>query len=284
MSWTHLIRFIAAEDSQEHLGQLVDTTRDIGQDTLDGVQISAYLVNGDIFSGRVTETVFHVKQLLSPITKEQCSYIRCLGLNYMDHANEAKMQLPKAPILFTKPRTALTGPYPATINVPKCAQDETSDYEAELCVVIGKSGRDIPEDEALDYVLGYTASNDVSARALQLTTTQWSFSKGLDGSCPIGPVLVSPSAIKDPQTLAIQGIYNGAVVQDGNTRDMIFSIKKQISYLSQGTTLEAGTIFLTGTPAGIGYFREPRIVLKDGDEINVKIEAIGTLVNRVRYE
>jgi 2-keto-4-pentenoate hydratase/2-oxohepta-3-ene-1,7-dioic acid hydratase in catechol pathway len=99
---------------------------------------------------------------------------------------EANLPLPKVPILFTKPRTALAGPYPAAINVPRCAQDGTSDYEAELCLVIGKSGRDIPEEDALDYVLGYTASNDVSARTLQLLTAQWSFSKGLDGSCPIG--------------------------------------------------------------------------------------------------
>ena len=143
-------------------------------------------------------------------------------------------------------------------------------------MVIGRTGRDIPEHEALDYVLGYTASNDVSARSLQLMTTQWSFSKGLDGSCPIGtsgltrkcetflsrlsptgPVLVAPSVIRDPQTLAIKAIHNGTTVQDGHTKDMIFDIKKQISYLSQGTTLEAGTIFLTGTPAGIGYFRDP---------------------------
>lgn len=100
------------------------------------------------------------------------------------------MALPTVPVMFTKPRTALANPYPATINIPKCAQDETSDYEAELCVVIGKAGRDIPEEEALDYVLGYTASNDVSARALQFATSQWSFSKGLDGSCPVGMFFV----------------------------------------------------------------------------------------------
>jgi 2-keto-4-pentenoate hydratase/2-oxohepta-3-ene-1,7-dioic acid hydratase in catechol pathway len=100
----------------------------------------------------------------------------------------------------------------------------------------------------------------------------------------IGPVLVSPSAIKDPQTLSIQAIHNGTTVQDGHTKDMIFNIKKQISYLSQGTTLEAGTLFLTGTPAGIGYFREPRVVLKDGDEISVKIDQIGTLINKVHYD
>jgi 2-keto-4-pentenoate hydratase/2-oxohepta-3-ene-1,7-dioic acid hydratase in catechol pathway len=128
------------------------------------------------------------------------------------------MALPKAPILFTKPRTALADPYPSVIPVPKAAQDGTSDYEAELCVVIGKSGRDIPEDKALDYVLGYTASNDVSARTMQMLTTQWSFSKGLDGSCPLGPVLVTKDAISDPQNLKIKAIYNGQTVQDGNTK------------------------------------------------------------------
>ncbi|KAF3395970.1 Fumarylacetoacetate hydrolase domain-containing protein 2 [Penicillium rolfsii] len=283
-SWTHLIRFIAVEDSLVHLGQLVDTTRDIGLDSVNEVEIAAYLIEGTIFDGRVTQEIMHVKQLLSPVSREECNYIRCLGLNYIDHAKEANMALPKAPILFTKPRTALIGPFPTAINVPKCAQDGTSDYEAELCVVMGRTGRDIPEHEALDYVLGYTASNDVSARSLQLITAQWSFSKGLDGSCPIGPVLVAPSVIRDPQTLAIKAIHNCTTVQDGHTKDMIFDIKKQISYLSQGTTLEAGTIFLTGTPAGIGYFRDPRVVLKDGDEISIEIEQIGTLVNKVRYD
>ncbi|KAJ5174373.1 Fumarylacetoacetase C-terminal-like protein [Penicillium canariense] len=262
--WTHLIRFIAVEDSLVHLGQLVDTTRDIGRDSVDGVEIAAYVIEGTIFDGKVTKEILHVKQA--------------------HNLKEANLAIPKAPILFTKPRTALIGPYPAAINVPKCAQDDTSDYEAELCVVIGKSGRDIPEEEALEYVLGYTASNDVSARTLQLITTQWSFSKGLDGSCPIGPVLIASSVINDPQALSIQAIHNGATVQDGHTKDMIFSIKKQISYLSQGTTLEAGTLFLTGTPAGIGHYREPRVVLKDGDEISIQIDQIGTLVNKVRYD
>lgn len=194
------------------------------------------------------------------------------------------MALPAAPILFSKPRTALANPFPAAVPIPKCAQDGSSDYEAELCVVIGKTGRNIPEERALDHVLGYTCSNDVSARTLQLTTTQWGFSKGLDGSCPLGPVLVTTDAIEDPQKLNIKAICNGQTVQDGTTADMIFDIKKQISYLSQGTTLEAGTIFLTGTPAGIGYLRQPRLVLEDGSDIRVYIEQIGTLINKVRYE
>ena len=130
--------------------------------------------------------LINLLKLLSPVSQADCGYIRCLGLNYTDHASEGGFPLPKAPILFTKPRTALADPYPAAINIPKCAQDGTSDYEGELCAVIGRSGRDIPEDDALDYVLGYTASNDISARQLQLLTAQWCFSKGLDGSCPIG--------------------------------------------------------------------------------------------------
>jgi len=205
-------------------------------------------------------------------------------LNYKDHAEEANLALPKAPILFTKPRSALIGPYPATINIPKVAQDGSSDYESELCLVIGKTGKNISEEDALDHVLGYTASNDVSARNLQMVTPQWSFGKGLDSSCPIGPVLVSTSVIPDPQTLKIQGSYNGTTLQDGHTSNMIFNIRKQISYLSQGTTLEAGTIFLTGTPKGIGFLRKPRVVLEDGGDSRVYIEKIGTLINKVRYE
>ena len=241
---THIIRFVAVEDNRIHLGQLLDTSRDIGLDSLEGKEIKAYLINGSIFAPDVTQHVYTVKQLLSPVSMEDCNYIRCLGLNYMDHAKvcprplrhsiscwwsasaeiifpvlqEAGMALPKAPILFTKPRTALADPYPAVIPVPKAAQDGTSDYEAELCVVIGKTGRNIPEDKALDYVLGYTCSNDVSARTMQMLTTQWSFSKGLDGSCPLGPVLVTKDVISDPQNLKIKAIYNGNTVQDGNTK------------------------------------------------------------------
>lgn len=281
---THIIRFVAVEDGRVHLGQLIDTSRDVGLDSVEGVIITAYEINGTILNGTVTKHVLTVKHLLSPVSKEDCNFIRCLGLNYKDHAQEANMALPPAPILFVKPRSALTDPYPASIPIPKCAQDDTSDYEAELCVVIGKTGRDISEEDALDYVLGYTCSNDVSARSLQMATSQWSFSKGLDGSCPLGPVLVTKDVVPDPQALKIRAIYDGQTVQDGTTADMIFNVKQQISYLSQGTTLEAGTIFLTGTPAGIGYFRKPRVVLKDGGDIRVYIDQIGTLVNKVRYE
>jgi len=192
--------------------------------------------------------------------------------------------LPEVPVLFVRPRTALNGPFPAAINVPAIAQDGSSDYEAELSIVLSKSGRDIPEEEAMKYVLGYTCSNDVSARTQQFKNSQWSFSKGLDGSCPIGPILVSSSVITDPHNLQIRAIHNDEIVQDSNTKGMIFDIPKTIAFLSQGTTLERGTIIMTGTGPGVGLFRNPKVVLNHGDDIRVEIEMIGTLINKVYYE
>ena len=211
---THIIRFVANEDGRIHLGQPVDTSRDVGLDSFEGKETKAYLLNGSIFDAEVTGHVRTVKQLLSPVSQEDCNYIRCLGLNYVDHAKvshtscsevyqrrlsredeiekrltilqEGNHAVPKAPIVFTKPRNSLNDPYPAAIPVCKAAQDETIDYEVELCVVIGKTGKNIPEDKALDYVLGYTCSNDVSARTFQRITSQWCHSKGMDGSCPLG--------------------------------------------------------------------------------------------------
>lgn len=284
MVWSHLIRFIAKEDLKVHLGQLTATNVDVGLESFNGNPITAYEIEGSIFDGKVTDKKLTVEKLLAPVTREQCDYVRCVGLNYKDHAKEANLPLPKVPVLFSKPRSALIGPYPDPVNIPKCAQDNTSDYEAELCVVIGKTGRDIKEEDAFDYVLGYTASNDISARTLQLNQSQWCFGKGLDDSLPIGPVLVSSSIINDPQALSIKAIYNGTVVQDGHTKDMIFTVPQLIAYFSQGTTLEAGTIIITGTPAGIGIVKNPRVVLEHNSDIRVEIEKIGTLINKVNYE
>lgn len=284
-SWTHLIRFIAEEDGQIHLGN-IDAKKypDVGLSTFKGEKISAELVSGSVFDGVVTGKTMTVKQLLSPIAMHEVPIIRCLGLNYRDHAKEANMPIPDVPVLFIKPRTAVNGPFPAKINVPKIAQDGTSDYEAEMTFVMAKDGKDIKEDEWQDYVLGYTCSNDVSARAQQFKNSQWSFSKGLDGSCPIGPVLVAPSVIGDPHALSIKAIHNGNVVQDSNTREMIFNIPQTLSFLSSGTTLEKGTLIMTGTGPGIGAMRDPKVVLNHGDDMRVEMENIGTLINEVYYE
>jgi 2-keto-4-pentenoate hydratase/2-oxohepta-3-ene-1,7-dioic acid hydratase in catechol pathway len=258
-SWTNLVKFISEEDGQTHLGQVDSKTYpDVGLAVLNGEKIAVKLVKGTIFDGVVTDTTMHIarvrilsspnpfpspstanrfKQLLAPIGIEEVPIIRCMGLNYRDHAKEANMPIPDVPVLFIKPRTALNGPHPAKINVPKFAQDGSSDYEAELSIILSKSGRDIPESEAMDYVLGYTCSNDVSARTQQFKNSQWCFSKGkngitwgsfilyvtnaetgLDGSCPLGPVLVSSAAIGNPHNLSIKAIHNGSVVQDSNTK------------------------------------------------------------------
>ncbi|KAL4810598.1 hypothetical protein BDV18DRAFT_155210 [Aspergillus unguis] len=284
-NWTHLVRFIAEEDGQVHLGQ-VDATQfpDVGLAVLNKKKITAKEIKGTAFDGVVSDKVLTVEKLLAPISMEEVPIIRCMGLNYRDHALEANMPIPDVPVLFVKPRTALSGPHPAKINIPKIAQDGTSDYEAELTIILSKTGKDISEEDAMDYVLGYTSSNDVSARAQQFKNSQWSFSKGLDYSCPIGPVLVSPSAIGDPHQLTIKAIHNGNTVQDSNTREMIFNIPQTIAFLSQGTTLEKGTLIMTGTGPGIGAMRNPKVVLNHGDDIRVEIEKIGTLVNTVHYE
>ncbi|RSL97805.1 hypothetical protein CDV31_012871 [Fusarium ambrosium] len=282
--WTHLIRFIAVEDGLIHRGQLCDTSIDVGLSCKENKRVQANLINGSAFDGNVTNRVMTVDQLLSPLDVSEVPLIRCMGLNYHDHAKEANMPVPTHPVLFIKPRTALSGPRPRKIYIPKFVQDETTDYEAELTVVIGKDGKDIPEAEAMDYVLGYTCGNDVSARTEQFRNSQWCFSKGLDHSAPIGPVLVSPSVIQDPQALGIRATLNGATVQDSHTREMIFSVAKTIAFLSQGTTLERGTIIMMGTPPGIGMARNPKIWLKSGDDMRVSIDGIGTLINEVFYE
>ncbi|RMJ22007.1 Fumarylacetoacetate FAA hydrolase family [Aspergillus sp. HF37] len=178
-NWQRLIRFIAEEDGNTHLGE-VDHAQcpDIGLASLNGEKVKARLVTGSVFDGTVTDTMLHVAHLLPPIGMEDVPIIRCLGLNYRDHAKEANMPIPDTPVLFVKPRTALSGPHPAKTNIPRFAQDGTSDYEAELSVVLSKSGRDIPASDAMNYVLGYTCSNDVSARSQQFKNSQWCFSKG----------------------------------------------------------------------------------------------------------
>ncbi|KAL9623857.1 MAG: hypothetical protein Q9160_001849 [Pyrenula sp. 1 TL-2023] len=279
--WTYLIRFIAVEDGQIHLGQLdPKATPDVGLATLSpDTPVRAKLISGSAFDGTVTERTMSVLHLLSPLSVSEVSIIRCLGLNYRDHAAEAKMPIPNEPVLFVKPRTSLSGPHPSKIVVPKIAQDGSSDYEAELTFVIARDCKDVAESEAMNYVLGITCGNDVSARAQQFANSQWSFSKGFDYSAPIGPALVRPSALPSsgskPYSLGIKAIHNNAEVQSSNTSEMIFTIQQTVAFLSQGTTLERGTVIMTGTPPGVGVMRNPKVVLKDGDDMRVWIEGVG---------
>jgi 2-keto-4-pentenoate hydratase/2-oxohepta-3-ene-1,7-dioic acid hydratase in catechol pathway len=204
----------------------------------------------------------------------------CLGQNYAAHAKELKNAPPPAPIYFTKPPTTVIGPdepipYPRGLTT-------RFDWEVELGVVIGLGGRDIDEARALDHVFGYTVFNDVSARELQFRTSQWFKGKSLDGTCPMGPVIVTADEIEDPQALRLTLTVNGARKQDGHTRDMIFSVARIIADLSAGMTLEAGDTISTGTPEGVGDGRTPPEYLKPGDVVEAEVERIGVLRNPVR--
>jgi 2,4-didehydro-3-deoxy-L-rhamnonate hydrolase len=212
---------------------------------------------------------------------ERPQKIICVGLNYRDHAEEQGTDLPKAPLLFAKwPNTLIGNGEP--ILLPE--ESQQVDYEAELGVVIGTGGRGISEADALSHVRGYICVNDVSARDLQFADGQWTRGKSPDTFCPVGPELVPAERIPDPQALAIKLILNGETMQDSSTANMIFSVAEIISYISRTVTLEPGDLIATGTPAGVGVFRDPKVLLKDGDEVTVEIEGLGALTNPVKKE
>ena len=203
----------------------------------------------------------------------------CLGQNYAAHAAESGSPPPTSPIYFTKPPTTVIGPGDA-IPYPQ-GLTARLDWEVELGVIIGRGGRDIPEARALEHIFGYTIFNDVSARDLQYRTSQWFKGKSLDGSSPMGPVIVTPDEIPDPQRLRLQLSVNGIGKQDSNTNDMIFSVARILADLSAGMTLEPGDCISTGTPQGVGDGRKPPEYLKPGDVMEAEVERIGVLRNPV---
>jgi 2,4-didehydro-3-deoxy-L-rhamnonate hydrolase len=218
---------------------------------------------------------------VSPLPIDRPSKIVCVGLNYRDHAEEQGADLPKAPLLFAKWPNALTGPG-EPIVIPRASK--RVDYEAELGVVIGSRVRNVSEENALEAVRGYLCLNDVSARDLQFSDGQWTRGKSPDTFCPIGPELVPREEVPDPQALAIGCVLNGEVMQDSTTANMIFSVAEIIAYASATITFEPGDLIATGTPAGVGVFRDPPVLLKDGDEVTIEIERLGSLTNPVRAE
>jgi 2-keto-4-pentenoate hydratase/2-oxohepta-3-ene-1,7-dioic acid hydratase in catechol pathway len=208
---------------------------------------------------------------------ERPGKIVCVGLNYRDHAEEQGVELPSEPLLFAKWPTSLIGPGEAIVIPPivtKC------DYEAELGLVIGERVKAVSKENALEAVRGYVCANDVSARDLQFSDGQWTRGKSPDTFCPVGP-MVSRDEITDPHDLTIRAIVSGEVLQDSSTANLIFGVDEVISYVSQTTTLEPGDLVLTGTPAGVGVFRDPQRLLQPGDEVTIEIERIGSLTNPV---
>jgi 2-keto-4-pentenoate hydratase/2-oxohepta-3-ene-1,7-dioic acid hydratase in catechol pathway len=233
---------------------------------------------GDVFvlpqpTGKGAE----VKRRLAPVAPTNLIGI---GLNYRRHAEESGAKIPERPIVFIKLLNSLQHPGDPIV-LPSSSQEV--DYECELAVVIGKNCRNVPPEKALSYVFGYTCANDVSARDWQLKWGggQWCRGKSFDTFCPLGPVLVTADEISNPNDLNIQTILNGDIVQDWNTNDMIFDVPTLISFLSQDSTLTAGTVILTGTPHGVGMAAKPPRYLRPGDIVSISIEKIGELKNPV---
>lgn len=285
-----IIRF-THEDERSRIGarlddgRVIDATGTVPFDEfnehydLDG----AFLANlhaqiGLAESGKSTLPLYESEdiELLAPISRP--GKIIAIGLNYDNHALESKMDLPKWPLVFSKFSSSVIGPGD-TVELPDGS--EQVDWEAELGVVIGRKTRQVNQEKALDAVLGYTCLNDVSARDFQFADGQWQRGKSCHTFCPIGPEIVTTDEIPDPQDLSIKLMFNGTVVQDANTADMIFDVRRLISHLSSFTVLEPGDIIATGTPPGCGFAMEPPIYLKSGDEMMVCIDKIGDLYNPV---
>jgi 2-keto-4-pentenoate hydratase/2-oxohepta-3-ene-1,7-dioic acid hydratase in catechol pathway len=256
-----IVRFLQSDHSQHGL--------------LEGTQVR--VIEGDLFGQwKPGEKQYPLSELTlqSPI---QPASLLCIGKNYRAHAEEFKSQVPSAPILFIKAVSSVLAPN-APVQLPPPELTYQIDYEAELAVVIGRTGKNIPEEEALQHVLGYTCANDITARDWQHQDGQWARGKSLDTFCPLGPWLETELNADD---LKIEGRLNGTVVQAARTSDLIFKIPFLIHYLSKGMTLTPGTVILTGTPSGCGFARTPQLWLKPGDTFEVEIEGIGTLHNPI---
>ena len=255
-------------------------TEEIGLINVDGGTERA---EGDIYGSlRSTGQRADVQKLLAPI---QPTSIICIGLNYRKHAAESNAAIPEFPVMFVKGINTLQNPGDP-IEIPTFLPSDQVDYECELAVVIGRKGKNIAKEKALDYVLGYTCANDVSSRDWQLKKGggQWCRGKFFDTFCPLGPCLITTDEIPQPNALNISTSLNGVIVQDWNTNDMIFDIPTLIAFLSGSTTLLPGTVILTGTPHGVGMAQKPPRWLVPGDTVAIEIEKIGRLINPVVAE
>jgi 2-keto-4-pentenoate hydratase/2-oxohepta-3-ene-1,7-dioic acid hydratase in catechol pathway len=243
---------------------------------------TALEIVGSVYGARELGAGFTISKLLAPV---QPAMILCIGLNYKKHAEESGARVPEYPVLFVKGTASVQNPFDP-IELPRALRSDKVDYEAELAVVIGKACKNVEPAEALDYVLGYTCANDVSARDWQIERGggQWCRGKFFDTFSPLGPCLVTTDEIPNPNALKIRSVVGGVTMQDWNTDDMIFDVPTLISFLSKSTTLPPGTVILTGTPHGVGMAQNPPRWLVPGDSVTIEIEGIGELTNPVVEE
>ncbi|KAL2784285.1 hypothetical protein BJX66DRAFT_90035 [Aspergillus keveii] len=290
LPWKRLIRFQATDGRILRGEPLVAADVDIGFITAADQVQARVLVGDDIYDTtgktRLTDEVVGVKTVLGPFAQGDVPILRCVGLNYAKHIREAGRKPPPFPFIFFKPNTTIHD-HGAPVVIPKIAQDDQADYEGELCMVIGKDAKDVPVSSALSYIAAYTVGNDISSRKLQRdpafagVVPQWGFSKGFDTYAPLGPCLVAASEIPDPKQLNLRTTVDGDVRQDESVEDLLFDCAYLVSYLSQGTTLQKGSVIMTGTPGGVGAGLKPPKYLVPGTQMDIWISGIGTLRNGV---
>jgi 2-keto-4-pentenoate hydratase/2-oxohepta-3-ene-1,7-dioic acid hydratase in catechol pathway len=272
---------ISLKKRAENLMKLVRFRREDGSVAYAAERDGGWLeVEGDLYrEWRVSDRPANVAKVLAPVVP---SSLLCIGLNYRKHAEETGAKLREFPVLFMKGLNAVQNPEDP-IEIPRHLESREVDFECELVVVIGKTCKNVTRGRALDYVLGYTCGNDVSARDWQKKWGggQWCRGKTFDTFCPLGPVLVTTDEITNPNELRIRTILNGETMQDWNTNDMLFDVPALIEFLSGSTTLLPGTVIMTGTPHGVGMARNPPVWMKAGDTVSVEIEQIGVLTNPV---
>lgn len=216
-NYARLIRFVPKSGSAPLIGEPADAKLDVGLASYEGKPIEVNVFSGSsiLTPGEKTGKTETVSKILSPLAQSEVGTIRCIGLNYASHANEVSMKIPEVPTVFMKPAQALADPFPAPTVIPAAfVADDAADYESELVLVLGKDAKNVKEEDAMDYLLGYTACNDVSSRKAQFATSQWTFSKSFDGACPIGPAFVAKDAIPDIKAAGVKGYLNGKVVQE----------------------------------------------------------------------
>ncbi len=262
-----IVRYLDKEGNEKHAGAKEDH--------------KFFELSGDILGEyELTDREAQIHKQLAPIVPP---IIFGIGLNYGQHADETGMAHPEFPILFLKGPNAVQNPDDPIVIPGGESKSEEVDYECELGVVIGKPCKDVEREEALEYVLGYTCANDVSARDWQIKWggSQWCRGKGFDTFAPLGPCIVTTEDVPDPNSLRIRTVLNGETMQDSNTSDMIFDVRELISFLSKSTTLLPGSVIMTGTPQGVGMARKPPVYLKEGDSVTIIIEKIGALTNPI---
>ncbi|KIW31492.1 uncharacterized protein PV07_03136 [Cladophialophora immunda] len=289
MSWQRLIRF-EDEAGQEAFGEpIVDNADDV-QTLVDQGSLVVKVFTGEgPFDLQPTSREVKAKKLLPLLYPRDVPIVKCIGLNYTAHIKEAGRTPPPYPSFFVKPRGSIAS-HDEDVPIPPICQNDQVDWEGELSIVIGRDGKNIRKEDALAYVAGYVVSNDVSARKWQRDPAyaggvpQWCFSKGFDKWAPVGAVLVSPRVVGKADNLRIRTFVDGETMQDSSTADLRFDVEDIIAFVSQGTTLEKGTVIMTGTPSGVGMGRKPPVYLQDGQVVEVRIEQLGSVKNRMKFE